>query len=59
MGILHFFVKCAHMRRKINFFVYGENQIHVWAAKLIQQAPLPNTRGSDQNQHAKIVYFGS
>ena len=47
------------MRRKINFFACGENQIHVWAAELVQQAPLPNAHGSDQNLHAKIVYFGS
>ena len=59
MGILIFLWKCAHMRRKINFFACGENQIHVWAAELVQQAPLPNAHGSDQNLHAKIVYFGS
>ena len=41
------------MRRKINFFVCGENQIHVWAAELVQQAPLPNAHGSDQDLHAK------
>lgn len=45
------------MRRKINFFVCGENQIHVWAAELVQQAPLPNVHGSDQNLHAKIVFL--
>lgn len=45
------------MRRKINFFVCGENQIHVWAAELVQQAPLPNAHASDQNLHAKIKWF--
>lgn len=50
----NFLWKCAHMRRKINFFVCGENQIHVWAAELVQQAPLPNAHGSDQNLYAKI-----
>lgn len=45
------------MRRKINFFVCGENQVHVWAAELVQEAPLPNAHGSDQNQHAKIFFI--
>ena len=45
------------MRRKFIFFVCGENQIQVWAAELVQQAPLPNAHGSDQNLHAKIVFL--